>query len=88
LESGAVGAALQGSCLALSGRWTCCVSGYPGRRCALPWADMLRPLWGKEAQDDAAGQYSFRAIERERHKFAIVCIRPSNATGMPISKAF
>ena len=34
------------ACFALSGLSYCRLV-YPGRRCALPWADMLRPLRDK-----------------------------------------
>lgn len=32
------------------------------RRCALPWADMLRPLRGEEAHDVPAGYYIFPGL--------------------------
>jgi len=46
LQSASPERANNGDGCALSGLWKACTL-VPGRRCALPWADLLRPLRGK-----------------------------------------
>ncbi len=55
-------------CFALSGLW---VFGHrdPGRRCAVPWADMFGPLWGELAKSH------FRRIAV--FAFLAVCFSPA-----------